>query len=164
MLTAGRAWSAMSAVIITGTSGAGKSTVACELARRGFSVLESDEDPWLARFVDREGALAQEPESPDLAWPAEHFWNWDQARLDALIQAAPAGTLYVCGGADNQLELADRFSRMFLLEIDEATMLDRLDARDRCNDWGRIGETREFLRRRLAGYQQELRAFGATPI
>ena len=41
---------------------------------------------------------------------------------------APA-TLYLCGGADNQLELADRFTRVFLLEIDEPTMLGRLDTR-----------------------------------
>ena len=52
---------------------------------------------------------------------------------------------------------------MFLLEIDEPTMLARIDARQD-NDWGRIGDTREYLRRFLPGYQARLRAFGAIPI
>ena len=52
---------------------------------------------------------------------------------------------------------------MFLLEIDEPTMLARVDARQD-NDWGRIGDTREHLRRFLPGYQARLRASGAIPI
>jgi len=154
----------MSAVIVTGISGAGKSTVASELACRGLAVLDSDDDPWLARFVDRDGAVAEEPEAPDLAWLAEHFWNWDPARLDELIAAAEPSTLYVCGGADNQIELASRFTHVILLVVDEPTMLARLDDPYRYNEWGRIGDTREFLRRRLRRYQDELRAFGAIPI
>jgi len=41
--------SVVSAVIVTGISGAGKSTIAAELARRGLTVIDSDDDPWLAR-------------------------------------------------------------------------------------------------------------------
>ena len=83
---------------------------------------------------------------------------------DELIQAAAPATLYVCGGADNELELADRFTQVFLLEIDEPTMLARLDARRDYHDWGRIGDTREYLRRRLPEVQARSRAFGAIPI
>jgi hypothetical protein len=106
----------MSAVIITGMSGAGKSTVAAELARRGLTAIDSDCAPSLCRYVDAAGAVVDEPEAPDLAWLAEHSWDWDPARLDELILAAAPATLYVCGGADNQLELADRFSHFILLE------------------------------------------------
>jgi len=73
------------------------------------------------------------------------------------------GDASVCGGADNELELADRFTHVFLLEIDEPTMLARIDARQD-NDWGRIGDTREYLRRKLPEIQDRLRAFGAIPI
>jgi thymidylate kinase len=52
---------------------------------------------------------------------------------------------------------------VFLLEIDEPTMLARLDTRPN-NDWGRIGDTREHLRRFLPGYQARLRAFGVIPV
>ena len=126
----------MSAVIITGCSGAGKSTIAAALARRGLAAIDADDDPLLARSVDAAGnVVEEEPAAPDFAWLARHSWAWNPARLDELIRAVAPATLYVCGGAANELELADRFTRVFLLEIDEPTMLARIDARQ-TNDWG----------------------------
>jgi gluconate kinase len=155
----------MSAVQIAGCSGAGKSAVAAVLARRGLVAIDSDDDPFLARFVDPAGAVvAEAPAAPDMTWLARHSWAWDPARLDALIRAAAPATLYVCGGADNQQEMADRFTHVFLLEIDEPTMLARLDARQGYHDWGHIGDTREYLRRKLPVLQDRLRASGAIPI
>ena len=157
----------MSAVQITGCSGAGNSTIAAELIRRGLAAIDADDDPLLARFVDADGNVVEEreePEAPDLAWLSRHSWAWNLARLDELIRAAAPATLYVCGGADNELELADRFTQVFLLEIDEPAMLTRLDARRDYHDWGRIGDTREYLRRKLPVLQDRLRASGAIPV
>ncbi|HEY7261898.1 MAG TPA: AAA family ATPase [Trebonia sp.] len=151
-------------MLITGCSGAGKTTIAAVLARRGLAVIDSDDDPLLARMVDSAGAVVEYPAEPDLAWLARHSWEWDPARLDGLIRAAAPATLYVCGGAANELEFADRFTHIFMLEIDEPTMLARLDARWDYHDWGRIGDTREYLRGFLPGYQDRLRAFGAIII
>jgi hypothetical protein len=154
----------MSAVLITGCSGAGKTTLAVALARRGLVAIDSDDDPLLARMVDASGSVVEEePAEPDLAWLSRHSWAWDPARLDTVIRAAGPATLYVCGGAANELELADRFTHIFMLEIDEPTMLARVDAREN-NDWGRIGDTREYLRCFLPEYQARLRAFGAIAI
>jgi hypothetical protein len=125
--------------------------------------IDADDDPLLARTVDAAGnVVEEEPEEPDLAWLSRHSWSWDPARLDELIRAAAPATLYVCGGADNQQELADRFTQVFLLEIDEPTMLARLDARRDYHDWG-FGDTREYLRRKLPELQQCLRASPSTP-
>jgi adenylate kinase family enzyme len=157
----------MSAVQITGCSGAGKTAIAAVLVRRGLAAIDTDDDPLLARFVDAAGNVveeAEEPVEPDFDWLSRHSWAWDPPRLDELIRAAAPATLYVCGGADNELDLADRFSQVFLLEIDEPTMLARLDARRDYHDWGRIGDTREYLRRKLPELQDRLRAFGAIPI
>src|SRR3984957_7914594 len=153
----------MSAVLITGCAGAGKSAIATVLARRGLECIDDDEDPFLARFVDPAGAVVEERAEPDFAWLSRHSWEWDPARLDELIRAAAPATLYLCGGADNRLELADRFTQVFLLEIDEPTMLARLDTRQD-NEWGRAGDSREYIRRLLPGYQDRLRAFGAILI
>jgi hypothetical protein len=81
-----------------------------------------------------------------------------------LIRASAPATLYVCGGADNQQELTGRFIQVFLLEIDEPTMLARLDARRDYHDWGHIGDTRDYLCRKLPELQDRLRASGAIPI
>ena len=154
----------MNAVQISGMSGAGKTTIAAVLARRGLAVIDADGDPLLARPVDSAGNVAGDPAVPDFAWLARHSWAWNPARLDELIGAAAPATLYVCGCADNELELADRFTQVFLLEIDEPTMLARLDARRDFHDWGRIGDTREYLRRKLPVLQDSLRASGAIRI
>ena len=54
----------MSAVLITGSAGAGKSAVATVLERRGMACIDDDEDPFLSRFVDLTGAVvAEEPPS-----------------------------------------------------------------------------------------------------
>jgi adenylate kinase family enzyme len=153
----------MSAIQIAGCSGAGKSTLAAVLARRGLTVIDADNDPLLARSVDAAGHVVEEADEPDFGWLSQHSWAWDPARLDELIQAAAPATLYVCGGADNQQEMADRFTQVFLLEIDEPTMLARIDARPD-NDWGRIGDTRAYLCRKLPELQDRLRASGAIPI
>ena len=153
----------MNAVLITGCAGAGKSAIAAVLARRGLACIDDDEDPFLARFVDAAGAVVEEPAELDFAWLSQHSWEWDPGRLDELIRVTAPATLYLCGGADNQLELADRFTQVFLLEIDEPTMLARLDTRQD-NEWGRAGDSREYTRRLLPGYQDRLRAFGAIPI
>ena len=155
----------MSAIQITGCSGAGKTTIAAVFARRGVASIDADDDPLLARTVDAAGnVVEEEPEEPDFAWLSRHSWAWDPARLDDLIRAAAPAALYVCGGADNELELAGRFTQVFLLEIDEPTMLARLDARRDHHDWGHIGDTREYLRRKLPELQGGLRASGAIPI
>ena len=153
----------MNAVQISGMSGAGKTTIAAVLARQGLAVIDADGDPLLARHVDFAGNVVGDPAvPPDFAWLARHSWLWNPARLDELIGAAAPATLYLCGCADNELELADRFTQVFLLEIDEPTMLGRLASRDK--EWGRIGDTREYQRRKLPEYQDRLRASGAIPI
>jgi hypothetical protein len=142
-----------------------KTTIAAVLVSRGLTAIDADDDPLLARTVDAAGhVVEEEPEEPDFTWLSRHGWAWNPARLDELIQTAAPATLYVCGGADNQLELADRFTQVFLLEIDEPTMLARLHARRDYHHWGRIGDTREYLRRRLPELQDRLRASGAIPI
>jgi hypothetical protein len=50
--------------------------------------------------------------------------------------------LLVCGNASNEIHLLDRFIQFILLEIDESTMLERIDDDTRGNDFGRIGDTR----------------------
>jgi dephospho-CoA kinase len=51
----------MSAVQITGCSGAGKTAIAAMLARRGLAAIDADDDPLLARSVDTAGNVAEDP-------------------------------------------------------------------------------------------------------
>jgi hypothetical protein len=142
---AGRRWTPKSAVLITGCSGAGKSTIAAVLARRAWQPSMPTTTPLLARSVDAAGnVVEEEPAEPDFAWLSRRSWAWNPARLDELIRGEAPATLYVRGGAANELELADRFTEVFLLEADEPTMLAQLDARRDYHDWRHIGDTREY--------------------
>ncbi|MGO9141655.1 MAG: hypothetical protein ACLP70_09430 [Streptosporangiaceae bacterium] len=76
----------MSAVQITGCSGAGKSTIAAVLARRGLAAIDADDDPLLARSVDAAGNVDEEPEAPeapDFAGLSRHSWAWNPATRQA---------------------------------------------------------------------------------
>jgi dephospho-CoA kinase len=62
----------IAAVLITGGSGSGKTTVAAEFGRRGLSAIDADADESLARYVDRAGRVVRLPAAPDLRRLARH--------------------------------------------------------------------------------------------
>jgi len=156
----------MPAVLITGSSGSGKTTIAAELARRGELSIDVDSDPTLARWVDQAGQVVRDEVGFDFDWLARHQWEWDPIRLEEIMTAADrAGqTLYVCGIAGNEADFFDRFSHIILLEIDEPTLLRRLDDPSRDNDFGRTGDTRMMIRRWLPDYQARMRALGVRIV
>ncbi|GLZ41593.1 hypothetical protein [Actinokineospora sp. NBRC 105648] len=153
----------MGAVLVTGGSGAGKSSVAAALGLRGLVGLDADADPELARWVDGAGRLVWLPDDVGADWLDRHDWSWDLDRLDHLIAAAP-GTLYVCGNAGNVAEAWSRFDRVFLLVIDVPTMCARLDDPARDHDFGRAPGQREWLRGWLPRYQDHMLGLGAIPV
>ena len=151
----------MSAVLITGCAGAGKSAIATVLARRGLACIDDDEDPFLARSLTRPAPWQRAGRAgPCLALPAYLGLGSGLPRRTDPRRTRHAVPLR---RADNQLELIDRFTHVFLLEIDEPTVLARLDTRQD-NEWGRAGDSREYIRRLLPGYHDRMRAFGAIPI
>ncbi|MFI6316226.1 hypothetical protein ACIBG8_01835 [Nonomuraea sp. NPDC050556] len=153
----------MTTVLITGGSGSGKTAVAGELTLRGRAAIDADADPLLARFVDEAGRVVERPAAPGWGWLTRHRWEWDPLRLETLLSAADRG-LYVCGNASNETDFLHRFDRVILLEIDEPTMLRRLDEPSRENDFGRTGDTRLLLRRWLPDYQARMRALGVEVV
>ncbi len=154
----------MGAILITGSSGAGKSALAAELAVRGLISIDADEDPTLARWVDSEGRLVEFSGEPEPGWLERYRWEWNPERLDRLLRDAAPATVFVCGIAANETDLLDRFERVILLVVDEVTALARIDNPSRDNDFGRSDDEREFIRRWLPGYESRMRALGAVPV
>lgn len=149
----------MASVLVLGVAGAGKSTLADELGRRGLSAVDSDDV--LARWVDGEGRRVEYPAEPDSAWLAAHYWHWDGERLDTLLREAD-GTLFVCGAALNIMDFIPRFGLVVLLELDVETMMRRVSSRGTA--FGRSGPTREWLADWAPGFQRDVKRLGAAVI
>ncbi|MDQ1074181.1 MULTISPECIES: AAA family ATPase [Microbacterium] len=95
----------MARVLITGMSGAGKSTVLGELAARGYRTVDTDYDGW----TDGNGG------------------PWDVDRMTALLTAE--STVVVSGTSENQGSFSDRFEHVVLLSAPAEVLLERVRAR-----------------------------------
>ncbi|MEV4282656.1 AAA family ATPase [Actinoplanes xinjiangensis] len=108
----------MARVLVTGMSGAGKSTVLDELRRRGLPAVDTDYDGW---------------ELPD--------GTWDEPRMDGLL--ASHDVLVVSGTVENQGRFYDRFHHVVLLSAPVEVLLERVA--DRANPYGRTPEQRAAI-------------------
>jgi dephospho-CoA kinase len=135
----------MTAVLVTGMSGTGKSTALAELARRGHRVIDTDDDGW-------------SEEVPHAVRGREQLWRED--RMDALLAEPADGTLFVSGCVANQGTFYPRFDAIVLLSVPVDVLLDRVATRS-TNDFGKSDVERALILSDLREIEPLLRA-GAT--
>jgi adenylate kinase family enzyme len=113
------------AVLVTGMSGAGKSTALATLADRGHRTVDTDEGDWIEV---RDG---------------ERLWRAD--RVTALLDRHRDGPLFVSGTVANQGEWYPRFDAVVLLTAPLEVLLARVATRT-TNGFGRApGERRRIV-------------------
>lgn len=137
--------------LIEGVSGAGKTTVAIELQRRGYEAIHGDRE--LVYRGDRETGLpVAPPTDPATAvWMSEHQ-IWDLQKVRAYIASREEPVTFFCGGSRNFPKFADLLDGVFVLEVDLDTMNRRIDervARDP-TDFGARPEERDLIARLYA--------------
>jgi len=135
----------MAAVLITGMSATGKSTVLGELARRGHAVVDTDAGGWIETVPRADGT-------------AEPMWRED--RVSALLDEHAGRTLFVAGCVANQGQFYGRFRAVVLLSVPEQVLLERLAARTG-NDFGKSEAERARILADLRAVEPLLRQ-GAT--
>ena len=117
--------------LIEGVSGAGKTTVAEELQRRGHHVVHGDRE--LAYLGDPETGqpldlLDAEGVADSVRWRHERH-IWDVAKVRSLVADRRHAQSFFCGGSRNFHHFIDLFDQVFVLEVDLDTLNRRLAER-----------------------------------
>jgi dephospho-CoA kinase len=134
----------MTKVLVTGMSGAGKSSAIAELGRRGYAIVDTDEPGW-SEWVD----------APDETWGGE--WLWVEERMTALLRSEDDRTLFVSGCVRNQGKFLDRFDAVVLLSAPLDVILERITHRT-TNSYGKTPEERRLIQEHVATVEPLLRA------
>ncbi len=115
---------------IDGLSGTGKTTIAGELAKRGYTTFDADEA--FGYWGD-----------PETGEPTETHhqlnWIWDLDKIRTLASESADKTVFICGGSMNQNKIKDVFDYRFTLVVDDKTLKHRLLTRTN-SDFGKEPE------------------------
>lgn len=121
----------MARVLLTGMSGAGKTTILAAVACRGYPTVDTDYDGW-----ELPGAL------------------WDEPRMSALLSEHP--TIAVSGTAQNQRRFYDRFEHVIYLRVPLEVLLDRVRTRSN-NPYGKTADQQIDITRYVAEVEPLIR-------
>lgn len=155
----------MNKYLITGVSGAGKSTIAMKLQMNGYTALDSDSVPGLATWTERVTGKPSPKEFNSAAdWVDRYDWLWNEQRLYELLKVRSHQPLFLCGSSANQEKFYDLFTIIFLLEIDNKTLKHRLLKCDREHEFGRRPGEIEVILGWYKGFQTRIKASGAIII
>jgi thymidylate kinase len=137
--------------LVEGVSGSGKSSVSRELRRRGYHVVDGDNE--LAYQGD---PLTGEP----LPGFVHEHHIWDVERVRSLIADRTHAVTFFCGGSRNFAQFVDRLDGVVVLQIDADTLEERLRRRS-TDEYGGRPEEREHVLR-LHRTQEDIPADGIS--
>jgi len=150
----------MSAFLITGNPGSGRTTITDELSRRGLVAVDTDQS---AHWETTSGVPVSRPEHASDEWLLNHRWVWCRPRIEGIIRAhtGAAQHIYLCGIAMNQRDMLDLFTTVFLISIDHETQLRRLGTP--ANAHRNAAQRAQILEGRPS-FEREMRAAGAVVL
>jgi len=144
-------------ILLTGMSGAGKSTVISELAARGYKAVDADCDGY-SEWVESTGDADAIGSPVDVG----RDWVWREDRIQRLLSAEDGEVLFLAGCAENMRGFLPQFDHIVLLSASPAILVERLRTRTN-NPYGkhpdevarvlRLKELVEPMLRRAAGHE-----------
>jgi shikimate kinase len=128
----------MRRILVTGMSGAGKSSALERLRLQGFRAVDTDEGDW-TEWSEAEGGYV-----------------WREELMAELLAGHEGPSLYVSGTVSNQGRFYDRFDAVVLLSAPADVLLSRIETRT-TNPFGKTAAQREIVLRNLADVEPLLR-------
>lgn len=124
----------MTAYLITGSPGAGKTSLMHELARRGYAAYSTDEVPGLTAHYDAATGKKLDFHPPAPVDYTKYAWNWDIDMLKKLL--ASSDQVFVGGITSNTLDNLDLFDKVFVPHPSLTELERRITTRTN-NDFGK---------------------------
>lgn len=154
----------MKKYFITGVPGIGKTTIAKELGRKGFTIFDVDQVNELCQWVNSEtDESAEFLHGAGADWLDKHSWNCNITKLDALMNSQGSEVLFVSGITSNQDDYLNLFDKIFLLQADEATFMNRMSTRGD-DHFGYNEADRRHVLGWYKGFEERMVRKGAAPI
>jgi dephospho-CoA kinase len=148
--------------LITGVAGSGKSTVAKELAKRGYAAYDTEVGfSHYVNKVSREKAVY--PANPSLKWYEAHERVFDEKVLDNLFKKHSGEPLFICSITANQKRYYADFDKLFLLSAPDEVLIRRIGQRTD-NHFGKHPLELQRIISRHAKFDADLREQGAIVI
>lgn len=106
--------------LIEGVSGSGKSSACRELAKHGYKTIDGD----------KELAYQGDPETGEPTNSSSHYNHiWYIDKVIEIINDKSHSIAFFCGGSRNFNKFIDRFDEVFVLDVDDKTIEQRLATR-----------------------------------
>ena len=100
----------MKRILLTGMSGAGKSTVIGELAARGYKAVDADGDEF-SQWVEVSGEAGAEVAPVE----GNRDWVWREDRMQDLLSTEDTDVLFISGCAETMPKCFSQFDLLVLL-------------------------------------------------
>lgn len=156
----------MPLILITGTSTSGKSTIAKELTKRGYTAYDTEHNGISAFYNKATGKYAagfgEVPErTPE--WQDQHEWNMSIDRIMEIKKESKDKLVYLCGGSANANEVRALCDTTIWLHTDEATIRKRVN-NPRDHDYGTRPHELELAIRTAAEGEANYVKYGAVVV
>lgn len=156
----------MALIFITGTSAAGKTTIAKELGSRGYEAYDTDHgniSSWYDKETgERVGGLNEIAERSEV-WLDQHEWNISLEWVKEMARKAKHKNIFVCGGSHNKLQVRALCDLTIWLMINESVIRERLKS-VRDHDYGKTPQELELILKWNKLNEMEHREYGAIMI
>jgi broad-specificity NMP kinase len=133
-------------IFITGIAGSGKTSTLAEIQKHGYVVIDLDATG-ICRWKHKETGTDTEygPTGRDYVWLTQHGWFCDVEKLQNLLSCIREDrTIFVGGVAENIDEVILLFDKVFVLNVPEYILKERLTSRT-TNHFGRKEDEQQFV-------------------